>query len=170
MEEKHDDPSVCPGVCSMRIVAPSPKGSVSPSRTRARCSRAIRSRARRARASRSSRWERPRNVGGRVAVIGVLVRDEDVLQMVVAVAQDAQQILRDAGRIDERGASSASRERRRNRCSGCGSCGWRRTSGVRSSGGMPALRGAIGEFAGVEVQNACARARASCVVCASRRP
>jgi len=31
LNRKHDEPSVWPGVCSMRIAAPSPKGSSSPS-------------------------------------------------------------------------------------------------------------------------------------------
>lgn len=51
--------------------------------------------------------KRSRDVVRRVAVIGVFVGDEDVLQMVRAFAQHAQQISGHACGIDERGATAS---------------------------------------------------------------
>ena len=101
-KRKHDEPSVWPGVCSMRICAFSPNGSSSPSTIGSARVASAPIATRRTCASRSARRETRGDVGGRVAVVRVFVRDQDVAQQIRAFGDRAQDRRRIAGRIDQR--------------------------------------------------------------------
>jgi len=76
-KRKHDEPSVCPGVCSIRIDAALPNGSSSPS-TIGNAARGVRADGGDVGAMHHDLRirERARHVGGSVAVVGMLVRDQ----------------------------------------------------------------------------------------------